>query len=410
MQLKRVSGLTLGILTAVGGFVDMGGIITTSQAGASYRFGLLWTLVPGVVGLIVYADMAGRVAIASGRTLFEVIRDRLGYRLALIPLGATALVNTLTLVVEVAGMALALELTTRLPFRLLFPLAALLLGIILWRASFDLLENGTALLGLTMLVVVVAMFKLSPPWPEIGASVLHPDAATSRPLPAYLFASASLLGSYMTPYQFYFYSSGAIEDEWSGADQLVNRVTALVGSLFGAAIDFALVVVAALVLFPQQADVNTLRDAAQPVATALGGWGFALFLVGTFAVTTGAGLETALSAAYSYCQYFGWDWGKKGRPRDAPLFHLGYIVMLAMAVAIELTGVDPVQLTVVTMALAGATLPFTFAPLLIVANDSEYVGEQRNTPAVNVVALLVLALLTVVTVVTIPLLILSGGD
>src|SRR3954465_8347036 len=102
MKPKQVAGLSLGILTAIGGFVDMGGIITTTQAGAQFRYALLWTLIPGVVGLIIYADMAGRVAIASGRTLFDVIRDRLGFKVALITLLAGAVVNTLTLLVEIA--------------------------------------------------------------------------------------------------------------------------------------------------------------------------------------------------------------------------------------------------------------------------------------------------------------------
>src|SRR5919199_5847525 len=126
-------------MTAIGGFVDMGGIISCAQAGAQHRFALLWTLVPGVIGLIVYADMSGRVVIASGRTLFDVIRDRLGFRLALIPLVATAIVNTLTLVIELAGMTLALELATHLSHLLWFPAAALLLGLIMWKARFDLL-------------------------------------------------------------------------------------------------------------------------------------------------------------------------------------------------------------------------------------------------------------------------------
>lgn len=409
MNLKRWAGLTLGVLTAVGGFVDMGGIITASQAGARHRFALLWTLIPGVIGLIVYADMAGRVVIASGRTLFDVIRDRLGFRLALIPLVSTALVNSLTLVVELAGMTLALELATRVSYLLWFPVAALLLGLILWKASFDLLENGSAILGLTMLVAVVAMVKLAPPWGQIGTELLHPNLSSAGPLAAYLFAAISLLGSYMTPYQFYFYSSGAIEEEWSGEDLVVNRVTSLVGSLFGATIDFALIVVAALVLFPQQHGVNTLGDAGQPIRQALGTAGWWLFIVGAFAVSLGAGLETALSGAYSVCQYFGWDWGKKGRPREAPLFHLGYLVMLILAMALAYTRVDPIQLTTITMAGAAFALPFTFIPLLIVANDPDYMGEQKNTTAVNVVAGIVLIVLLVVTVSTIPLFILSGG-
>ena len=409
MQLKRLGGLALGVLTAIGGFVDMGGIITAAQAGARHQFALLWTLVPGVIGLIVYADMAGRVVIASGRTLFDVIRDRLGFRLALIPLASTAVVNTLTLVVELAGMTLALELATRVSYLLWFPAAALLLGIILWKASFDLLENGSAILGLAMLVAVVAMVKLAPPWREVGAEILHPAMASARPLPLYLFAAISLLGAYMTPYQFYFYSSGAIEEEWTGEDLLVNRVTSLLGSCFGATIDFALIVAAALVLFPRHAEVNSLGDAGLPIRESLGVVGWALFLIGAFAVSMGAGLETALSGAYSFCQYFGWDWGKRGRPRQAPLFHLSYLVMLVLAMALAYTHVDPVRLTVVTMAAAAFALPFTLLPLLVIANDADYMGEQKNTPPVNVLAVIILAVLGVVTVATIPLFILTGG-
>lgn len=409
MKTSRLTSMSLGILTAIGGFVDMGGIITSSQAGAQHRFSLLWTLVPGVIGLIVYADMAGCAAIASGRTLFDVIRDRLGFKLALIPLMATAIVNTLTLVVELAGMALALELASKVSYLLWFPVVALFLGIILWRASFDLLENASAYLGLAMLVSVVALFRLAPPWGDIGVAMVRPDVAEADSLPGYLFAAVGLLGSYMTPYQFYFYSSGGIEDEWGGPDLLVNRITSVVGSIFGATIDFALIVVAALVLYPRHADVNSLGDAGLPISTALGGIGWVFFIVGAFAVCTGAGLETALSGAYSICQYFGWDWGKKGAPREAPLFHLGYLVMLVIAMIIALLGIDPIRLTVVTMAVAGATLPFTFLPLLIVANDADYMGDQKNTLAINVVAVVILLLLLVVTVTAIPLLIVTGG-
>src|SRR5581483_9680766 len=107
------------------------------------------------------------------------------------------------------------------------------------------------------------------------------------------------------------------------------------------------------------------------------------------------------------CQYFGWDWGKHGRPSQAPLFHLSYLAMLLLAMLLAYTGVDPIQLTIVTMAVAAMTLPFSFLPLLLIANDEEYVGEQRNTLGINVAALAILALLSVVTVVTIPLLVLS---
>ena len=407
--MQRVAALSLGILTAVGGFVDMGGIVAAAQAGAQHRFSLLWTLIPGLIGFTIYADMAGRVAIASGRTLFDVMRDRLGFRLALIPLVATLIVNTLTVVIEIAGMALALQLATQIPYLAWFPVAAALLALIIWNLRFDTLENSSALLGLTMLVAVVATIRLAPPWSEVAVQAIHPALEPGGSIPLYLFMAISLLGAYMTPYQFYFYSSGAIEEEWDGDDLLFNRITSIIGSAFGAIIIVALMVGAAVVLYPEGSAVTSLVDAGRPIAESLGGVGWALFLIGTFSVSMGAGLETALSGAYATCQYFGWDWGKRGRPHQAPLFHLGYLVMLVVAIALAATGVDPIKLTIVTLAVAAASLPFTFLPLLIVANDRDYMGEQRNTRPVNVAATVVLILLLVVTIATVPLLIMTGG-
>lgn len=401
--------MALGVLAGIGGFVDMGGVITSSQAGALYRYALLWTVIPGIVGFAVYADMSGRIAISTGRATFDIIRDRLGGRLALLPLGATVLVDVLTLAVETAGMALAIRLGLKLPYPLLAVVVATGLLVVLWRVGVEVLDNTAALLGLAMLVTVAAMVKLHPDWGTVGASLVHFDAHTATPGAAYLFMAISLLGAYMTPYQFEFYSSGALEQDWTGEDLLTNRMSAIVGTSFGGVITVALMVIAAAVLFQHHHDVKTLLDAAAPTKTAFGTLGLTAFAVGTFAVSAGAGIETALAASYTVCQFFGCDWGKRPAPREVPLFHLLILVEFVLAVLVVVSGVDPIRLTTITMALAAFSLPFTFGPLLIVANDPEYVGEQKNTTMANVVAVVVFALLCVVTLATIPLLILSGG-
>src|SRR5205814_6066333 len=113
--------------------------------------------------------------------------------------------------------------------------------------------------------------------------------------------------------------------------------------------------------------------------------------------------------AYALCQYAGWDWGKRAPPVDAPMFHLTYIVMLVLALAILLAGVDVIGLSLVAMAVAAATLPFTFGPLLLIANEKVFMGEQRNSLPVNVAGIAVLLLLVVVSLATVPLLVLGGG-
>ena len=50
--------------------------------------------------------------------------------------------------------------------------------------------------------------------------------------------------------------------------------------------------------------------------------GLAVAIVGFFAATFGAALETGLSCGYTVAQYFGWQWGKRVRPRQAARFHL----------------------------------------------------------------------------------------
>lgn len=404
----KLSSLTLGIITAVGGFIDMGELVTCSQAGAQYRYALLWTIIVGALGIIVYSDTAGRVAIASGRSLFDVIRERLGFRLALIPLAGALLVNVLTLVIELAGMALVLQILTHLSYLWWFPVAALLVAIVLWFASFKVVENSASLLGLAILVFVVCALKQAPPWGEVARQAILPRIPIGSGLAAYGFAAVSLIGAFMTPFETYFYSSGAIEDKWDGSDIVVNRVTATLGMGFGALIAVAMMVVAAQSFFPHGLQPRSFGAIRVPLVATLGGLGFAGFMLGAFFCTAGAALEVALSTAYGACQFFGWDWGQSHKPKDAPVFALWYLVAILIAMVIAFTGIDPIKLTIYTTALAAFSLPFTFAPLLIVANDERYMGEQRNGILANIAGVFFLIVLTVVTLITIPLFFMSG--
>ena len=76
--MKKVLGLALGILTAIGGFLDIGDLVTNAVVGSRFGLSLAWVVVVGVVGICLFAQMSGRVAAVSGRATFEIIRERLG--------------------------------------------------------------------------------------------------------------------------------------------------------------------------------------------------------------------------------------------------------------------------------------------------------------------------------------------
>src|SRR5207248_8517208 len=94
--MKKMLEVTLGILTAIGGFVDIGDLVANSETGARFRMSLAWVVVVGVIGIVVYAEMAGRVATISKRPVFDLIRERMGARTALVNLIASLLLNLLT--------------------------------------------------------------------------------------------------------------------------------------------------------------------------------------------------------------------------------------------------------------------------------------------------------------------------
>jgi Mn2+/Fe2+ NRAMP family transporter len=153
--------------------------------------------------------------------------------------------------------------------------------------------------------------------------------------------------------------------------------------------------------------VDTLPQVALPTAVVLGKVGLAVLLIGIFAATFGAALETGLSAGYTVAQYLGWQWGKYVKPNAAPRFHLLIIVVIVGGALFLFTGVDPVKVTEYSIVLSAAALPLTYFPILVIANDPDYMHEKVNGKALNLVATFYLALLSLVAVATIPLMIIT---
>ncbi|HEV7591269.1 MAG TPA: divalent metal cation transporter, partial [Longimicrobium sp.] len=210
--MKKILEVFLGIVTGIGGFLEAGSLATSAQAGAQFGYQLTWALVLGALSLIVLVEGAGRLAVVSRRTVAEAIRERFGFGYFSIPLVAGVVVSFMVLASELAVTGVALQLVTGISYRVwAFPVA---LGgwFLLWKGNFGIVEKGTGLLGLVSLVFLFAALKLHPDWGRLAAATLPslPKQDGAR----YWFGAVSILGASISPYLFFFYSSGAVEDEW----------------------------------------------------------------------------------------------------------------------------------------------------------------------------------------------------
>jgi Mn2+/Fe2+ NRAMP family transporter len=406
---KKIVQVTLGILTAIGGFVDMGDLVANAETGARFRMNLAWVVVVGIVGIVVYAEMAGRVAAVSRRPVFELVRERLGPGAGLVNLGASFFINLLTLTAEIAGVAIALSLVASIHYALLVPVAAFLVWLVIWRMPFEWMERIFGLGGLALLVFAVTVWKVGPDWNHLFSAATHPHIPSKETPFTYAYFGIALFGAAMTPYEVFFFSSGAVEDGWTKADLSLNRANVYIGFPLGGFLSLALMASTHLVLAPRGIGVDELAQVALPAAVVVGKLGLAAVLIGIFAATFGAALETALSAGYSVSQYLGWQWGKHVRPRDAARFHLVVLVSIVTAALFALTGVDPVKVTEYSVVLSAAALPLTYFPILVIANDPDYMGDEVNGRILNALGTVYLVILTAVAVATIPLMIITKG-
>jgi Mn2+/Fe2+ NRAMP family transporter len=409
--MKRFFAIALGVLTAIGGFVDIGDIVANGEAGARFGITHAWVLLVGVFGICAYAEMSGRVSAVSGRPVFDLVRERLGPRVALANLTGSLLVTVLTLGAELGGVGLALQLATSVNYLLWVPVVAFVLWAALWRAKFSVLENVFGLTGLVLIVFVIAFFRLHADTGGLWHQATHPGPPHGEDWGTYWFFAVALFASALTPYEVFFFSSGAVEERWTSRDLITSRVNVFVGFPLGGLLAFAIMLTSATVFHPLSTSVDSLSQVALPAALALGKLGLAAAILGFFAATFGAAMETGLSAGYTVAQYFGWNWGKLRRPREAARFHTVVLVSILVGVAVLLTTIDPIQLTEYTLVFSAVALPLTYLPILVVANDRDYLGDRVNGRLANALGLIYLIIVLIAAVAAIPLMIITrmGG-
>ena len=266
--MKKYLEVALGIFTSIGGFLEVGAIATTAQAGAQFGFRLAWVLLLGTICVIFLVEMSGRLSAVSKHTLQDAMRERFGAGFFLVSTIPGMVVDWLVLASEIGGVALALQLVTGISYQWwAFPVA-IAAWLLLWKGNLGLVENGTALLGLVALSFIVAAVRLHPPLHDLAAGLVPSFPASDGA--SYWFLAVSILGALISPYLFFFYSSGAIEDQWDENHIGSNRFTAIVGMSFGAVLAFGVLVAAAMVFYPRGIQVDRYEQVALMLTEALG--------------------------------------------------------------------------------------------------------------------------------------------
>ena len=286
---------------------DAGGLATYAQAGAQFRFRLLWLLIVVTICLIVVNEMSARMGVVTGKGLADLIRERFGVRSTAFAMSLLLIANAFTTVAEFAGIAAGMELLG-VPRLVSVPIAALVIWLLVVRGTYPVVERVLLSIGVVYLTYIVSGFLVHPNWGEILAASVTPRVDPSR---GYFLLAIALVGTTITPWM-QFYLQAAIAEKAIPQDRLAySRADVIVGSVVTDTIAFFIVVATALTLAghlsPQQLSNMQAGDYARALVPVAGRFAGILFGIGLVGASLLAGSVVPLSTSYAVTEAFGFE-------------------------------------------------------------------------------------------------------
>jgi Mn2+/Fe2+ NRAMP family transporter len=383
-----------GLITGAAGD-DAGGIATYAQIGAQYGYSMLWALVLITVSLIVVQVQVARLGVVTGKGLAEVIREQFGVRWTALAMVVLLVANGAVAIAEFAGMAAAGELFG-IPRLIAVPVMAVVVWLIVVRASYTVAEKIFILLSTALLTYVGAAFLANPDWLEVTRSLVTPSLSADT---GYLTTLVALVGTTITPYMLFYLQSSLSDKGVQLEDYPSERADVVIGSVLSDLVALFIIVSTAATLYANGILVTTAEDAARALEPLAGPYARTLFGVGLFGASMLAASVLPLSTAYAVCGAFGWERGVSRSWSEAPIFNTLYTALIAFSAAFVLIpGLPLIQVIVATQFLNGLLLPIILIFVVRLVNDRDLMGEHTNSRLFNILSYGTTAVLIVLTI------------
>lgn len=363
---------------------DPGGILTYSQAGAKYGYGLLWTLIPTTVALIVVQEMAARMGTVTGKGLSDLIREEFGLRMTFFTMAILGLADLGNIAAEFAGLASGLGMFGVSKY-VAVPLGAALVWAIVVRGSYKHVERILLLLSLIYFTYPVSAFLAHPDWKLALEKTLIPQLSRD---PGYIAMIVGLIGTTITPWMQFYLQASVVEKGISKKDLNLCRVDVILGCIVTDVIAFFIVVACAATIFgSSHREISDVAEAAKALAPFAGRFAALLFGVGLINASLMSAAILPLATTYNICEGLGFESGIDRRFNEARMFYGLYTGLILLGAGFVLVPRLPLlQVILVSQVANGILLPFVLTFMLLLINKRAIMGKYKNPVWANVIA------------------------
>ncbi len=274
--------------------VDAPSILTAATVGAAYGYGLIWFFLLLTVPLFLIQEASGRIGIATGKGLGDVIRSSYSKRIAVMAAVPMATVDVVSYVAEYTGIAVGMGLVG-VPPVVSMPLAYVAHIAVIRRRKSVSIEKVLLVIA-TVLIVAYAGSLFAR-----GLSSSSLFYLSSQP--RYLFLLAASAGAVVMPFMLFYQASATAE---KGTVRLwAMRTETMVGA-FASEIGM-IVIVMATAGMDSSANLSDPKSLALALSSIAGRYAPDLFAVGLVAAAFLALVVISLASSWAVVEAMGWQ-------------------------------------------------------------------------------------------------------
>jgi NRAMP (natural resistance-associated macrophage protein)-like metal ion transporter len=363
---------------------DAGGISTYTAAGAQYGYLLLWSLIPMTIALYVTEEMCARMGVVTGKGLSDLIREEFGFRPTFFVMLTGFLVDLGNVVAEFAGVASAMQVF-HVSRYIAVPIAGLIVWVLVIQGTYRQVEKIFLALCSFYLTYLFAAILAKPDWLQAARHTVIPTIQFNA---GYMLMLTALIGTTIAPWQFFYLQAGFVEKRLGPRQYPQARADVIAGSITCMIIVFFIIVATAATLYASgHRNITDAGDAALALVPLAGKWAGMLFAFGLLNASMFAASILPLSTAHVICEGLGFEAGIDHKFSEAPIFYWLYTALIVIGGGLILIPRAPLwRILVLSQVANGVWLPIVLIFMLKLINRKDLMGDQVNSPTVNVIA------------------------
>jgi NRAMP (natural resistance-associated macrophage protein)-like metal ion transporter len=373
---------------------DAGGITTYSVAGAMYGYGLIWTLIPSFIVLLVIQEMNARMGIVTGKGLSDLIRENAGMKITFFIFIGLLLSNIGNTTTEFAGVAGSLEIFGVTKY-ISVPIVAVLVWFLVVKGTYQIAERIFLVFSASLLTYVVSALMSKPDWGEIGSAIIRPRVEMNTQSLAIVIA---LVGTTIAPWMQFYMQASVIEKGLKMKNYKYTLIDIAVGCVVTVIVAFFIMVACGSTLFPNGIQINEAKDAAMSLEPLAGRLASHVFAFGLFVASVFSATILPLATAFYVSEAFGFEAGIDKKWDEAKEFYILYTgILIISAIIILIPHAPLIQISVWSQVLNGVLLPVVLVSMILLINNRKIMGVYVNKLHQNIIgwsAVIILTLLS----------------